>query len=92
MNDTADKQPFMTNLHELVAENFQLPLPPMRPRQCADQRLVGPGVAGAHASPPSGAMMTLRPPRRFQVTGMWTVIVRPPSLLVRHSLLDRLQL
>ena len=35
------------------------------------------GFAGAHASPPSGAMMTLRPPRRFQVIGMRTVIVEP---------------
>ena len=34
----------------------------------------GRGFAGAHASPPSGAMITLRPPRRFQVIGMWTVM------------------
>jgi hypothetical protein len=38
MNDTADKQPFMTKLRELVTENFQHPLPPMRPRQRSDQR------------------------------------------------------
>ena len=54
------------------------PLPPMRPRECADQRSrPGVGLAGAHASPPSGAMITLRPPRRLNVIGMWTVIVLP---------------
>jgi hypothetical protein len=47
---------------------IQHPLPPVRPRQCADQRLVRPRLGGAQASVPSGAMITLRPPRRFQVT------------------------
>jgi hypothetical protein len=32
---------------------------------------------GAHASPPSGAMITFYPPRRFQVIGMKTVMVSP---------------
>ena len=39
----------------------------------------GRGFAGAHASPPSGAMITLRPPWRFQAIGMWTVIVLPSN-------------
>src|SRR5512147_920891 len=40
-------------------------------RESASRR--GRGLAGTHASPPSGAMTTLRPPRRFQVIGMRTV-------------------
>jgi hypothetical protein len=40
----------------------------------------GPGFAGAHASPPSGAMITfLWPPRCFQAIGMRTVIVLPSN-------------
>jgi hypothetical protein len=37
----------------------------------------GRGFTGAQASPRSGAMITFRPPRRFQLIGVRTVIVRP---------------
>jgi hypothetical protein len=42
-------------------------------------QLAGRGFAGVHASPPSGAMITLWPPRRFQIIGMRTVIVWPSN-------------
>ena len=39
----------------------------------------GRGFAGAQASLPSGAIITFRPPWRFQVIGMWTAIVVPSN-------------
>jgi hypothetical protein len=53
----------------------------------------GRGFAGAQASLPSGAMITLRPPRRFQVIEIKTVMVSPskaqvfPLLFARDFLL-----
>ena len=45
-------------------------LPPtLFPSQRADQRVVRPRFRRRPRSPPSGAMITLRPPRRFQVIG-----------------------
>ena len=47
----------------------------------------GRGFAGAQASPPSGAMITLRPPRRFQVIGMRTVMVVPSNSQLSPAIL-----
>ena len=58
----------------------------------------GRGFAGAHASPPSGAMMTLRPPRRFQMlwgerrgwqVGALCYLRRSPPCCTRLPLVDR---
>ena len=51
----------------------------MRPASARISVSSGRGFAGGQASPPSGAMITLRPPRRFQVIGMRTVIVEPSN-------------
>ena len=58
----------------------------------------GRGFAGAHASPPSGAMMTLRPPRRFQMlwgerrgwqVGALCYLRRSPPCCTMLPLVDR---